>query len=625
MIEGNKRGVGSNPKEERSASVDQATAKKENQKNTNELGMIQEAHAAERSVARRSSAKAHLFVTICHWTMVALLAISLFSGMRLGWGYEESPLGGREGFWGTLLGSLSPKGTLFGINLVDLHVYSAFLVLLVAGVYVGYLVRSGATRRLSVKGETFQKLVTGLRSGNFLRNKAALWSVNLLIHWVAFLFIALLTLTGVALYRVDLGLYTVLGGYDTSRLLHGLIAYLLIPYTIIHALLQWWFGQFWSIFKAHIWWPHIRAGMVALSICTPIVVAIYFVNSIPTTLTVPQLSGNLSAPILDGDASDPIWANANPVIIRNVKGANDPEYVDVSVKAVHDGQYVYFQFQWADPDVSAKRYPLLKTEDGWKVLQTAFDRSDEDVFYEDKLAMYITSVPNGSCASTCHLGVGPASEKNEKHGLHYTTGEVGDLWHWKSVRTEPMGELIGEPGFVDDQYFGPATPLPTNPKERYTGGYYADPNEGGGYAHNFVKLDPDKPLSETYVVPQFLPPPQLVYTNADPATSEVGQTWWIHKSQAISYTVEADTYPVGSIIPNIVISPLTGDRSDIRAKAQWRDGRWTLETRRLLDTGSDKDVAFVLGKPVYISVATYNRTQTHHGMHMTPVRVMLQP
>ena len=106
--------------------------------------------------------------------------------------------------------------------------------------------------------------------------------------------------------------------------------------------------------------------------------------------------------------------------IRTVKGVNNPQdYVDVQVKAVYDSKDVYFQFQWDDPNVSYKRFPLLKTDNGWKVLQTAYDKADENVYYEDKLSMYITTVPNGSCAATCHIGVGPYSAKNEKHGLHY--------------------------------------------------------------------------------------------------------------------------------------------------------------------------------------------------------------
>jgi hypothetical protein len=82
---------------------------------------------------------------------------------------------------------------------------------------------------------------------------------------------------------------------------------------------------------------------------------------------------------------------------------------------------------------------------------------------------------------------------------------------------------------------------------------------------------------------------------------------------------------VGTLIPNIVLEPFKGDRGDVRAKAEWRQGRWTLEARRALDTGSPFDVAFAPGKPVYITVAAYNRTQTRHSEHIRPVRIVLEP
>ncbi|MBM3217682.1 MAG: hypothetical protein FJZ38_03210 [Candidatus Rokubacteria bacterium] len=109
------------------------------------------------------------------------------------------------------------------------------------------------------------------------------------------------------------------------------------------------------------------------------------------------------------------------------------------------------------------------------------------------------------------------------------------------------------------------------------------------------------------------------------ARRSYGRIWWIHKAEAIPYTKEADTFPVGTLIPNIVIGPLTGDRGHVRGKAQWKDGRWTLETRRALDTASKYDVPFVPGEPVYITVALYNRVQTRHSEHIKPVRVVLQP
>ena len=470
---------------------------------------------ADRRRAPRSP-KAHLFVTVSHWAMTLLLALNLLSGMRIGWGYQESQLGSMQGAWAHLLKVVSPAGTMFGINLIVLHVWSAFLLLLVAGVYVGYLVRSGAARRLSVTRADIRKLLTGLRSGKFWRSKPALWSANVLVYWVSFVFIAVLTVTGFALYRLDLGLSPLLGGYDVTRLLHAVVGYLLIPYTILHAVLQWCFGRFWAIFKAQVWRRHVLAGLAALVIAAPLAAAAYLVDKMPETMTIARM-GNVPAPVLDGDPNDAVWTLATPVTIHTAKATNSPGHVsDITVKAVHDGTYVYFQFQWNDPDVSFKRYPLLKTEGGWKVLQTAFAEADEVIYYEDKLSMYITDVKNGSCAASCHLGVGPASAKNEKHGLHYTTGgEYADVWHWKSVRSDETGALTGEPGYADDMYFGPPTPVPTKPGERYTGGYYNDPDKGGGYAYNFTKLDPSKSLANTFVVPKFLPPSNAVHTNPD--------------------------------------------------------------------------------------------------------------
>jgi cytochrome b subunit of formate dehydrogenase len=574
------------------------------------------------------TAKPHLFVTLCHWSMVLLLALNLLTGMRIGWGYLESPLGGNTGTWGAILGAIAPKGSFLGVNVITLHVTLAFLLLLVAGVYVIYLFRSHTRKRWQVTRKDLSNLYTGLRTKNFWRSKPAMWCANVLVYWLSCLFIVVLVATGIALYRLDWGLSTLLGGYSEQRVVHALVAYLLLPYTLLHMLLEWGFGRFWTIFKAHLHAKHIQAGFFALAIVLPVIGGLYLGETLPTTLPVKRLANPSQAPVLDGDPRDPIWNQVEAVTVRTVKGVNNPQdYVDIQVKAVYDGADIYFQLQWDDPDVSYKRFPLFKTEHGWKVLQTAFANADENVYYEDKLSMYITDVPNGSCAATCHLGVGPYSARNEKHGLHYTShGEIGDVWHWKSVRTNPMGELAGAPGYLDDQHFRPPEPVPADPsKDRYTGGYFPDPKSGGGYDYNFVKLDPGKALSATSVRPKMLPRTNTILPNPAPSTSEQGVTWWIHKSQGIPYTPEADTYPVGSLIPNILIEPFQGDRGDVRGQGAWQEGRWTVEVRRALNTRSQYDVAFVPGRPVYITIAAYNRTQTRHSEHIKPVRAVLQP
>jgi hypothetical protein len=365
---------------------------------------------------------------------------------------------------------------------------------------------------------------------------------------------------------------------------------------------------------------HLVAGGIGLAIAVPVVGGLYVWQARPTTLTARHLPVNLPAPVLDGDPTDAAWYAARAVTVRTVKGINNAQdHVDVTVKALHDGARIYFLFQWADADVSAKRFPLQKTPEGWKVLQTAFEQSEENVYYEDKLAVYITDIRNGSCAATCHLGEGA------RKGLHYTTrGEVGDVWHWKSVRTEPTGELSGTAGQVDDQYFGPLQPRPADPRKRHTGGYFPDPKTGGGYRENFVPLDPTGPLARTAVQPLRLPPTLDTTPDPNPATSEPGVRWWIHEAQGMPYTAEADTYPLGTLIPGVVVAPLQGDRADVWSKAAWRDGQWTLEVRRVLDTRSPYDVAFAPETPVSLTIATFNRTQIRHSEHIKPVRLVLQ-
>ncbi|MEE8159188.1 MAG: ethylbenzene dehydrogenase-related protein [Dehalococcoidia bacterium] len=453
---------------------------------------------------------------------------------------------------------------------------------------------------------------------------------TLFVYWLSFIMIGTLLVTGMALYRLEWGLASVLGGYGTARWLHAVIAYLLIPYVVLHAVLQWGFGRFWTIFKAELYFPHIRAGLIGVALAAPVAWGLYVWNAVPTTLAAAYISESLPVPVLDGDPGDSVWRHAEAVTISTAKGVNDDqeEPVEVTIKALHDGKHVYFQFQWDDADANYKRLPLRKAMDGWRILQTTpIDWADENVFFEDKLSVYISDVPNEGCAATCHLGVGPHSEMGEKHGVHYATEKLGDVWHWKAVRTNDMDKVSDEPGFMDDQHFGLPDPIPANfdNKKRYTAGYHTDPKTGGGYRFNFEKLEPGKPLAESLVRPLVLPVEDNIRPNSDPATSDFGTQWWIHTWKGIPYSKEADTYPVGTLIPNMLIDgPFEGDRGDVRAKAAWYGGQWTLETRRVLDTKSEYDVAFSLEKPVYLSVAVFNRTQTRHTQHIKPIKFVLE-
>ena len=570
--------------------------------------------------------KSQCFVTLCHWSMALLLALNLATGMRLSWANLTSPLGGDHTLWAWVLNTLAPAGDLWGVSVLRIHLTCAWLILITAGIYMAYMVGSGASRRLRLHRRDWRAVARTIWENVFWHNKVALWSANLIVYWLLFVLIILLVLTGVALYRTDWGLYQVVGGYKMALLLHALSAYLLLPSVLLHGLLQWRFGTIRAIVQARFYRPHLKAGLMGMAIVLPIVTGLYVLNDLPMILVAPRLATPGPVPILDGDARDPVWTQAPEVTVSTVKGAiHQTSPVDISVKALHDGQHIYFRLQWADEKASMQSYPLLKTAQGWQVRQTRLAQSDESVYYEDQLALYLTDQPRGSCADTCHLG--PDAARNGARvtwGLHYSTGQRGDLWHWQASQTDPMGLGVGEPGYMIDGYLGLLQPLPTRRHQRYRGGYSADPKTSGGARVNFIALASDASGATSYVRPLMVPP--AGEGPAEPAairSSTLQDIGWIHEAQGVPYTEDRDDYAVGTLLPNVLIAPLQGDQGDVRAKASWHAGRWTLEVRRRLDTQSPYDIAFQPGRPVYLSIAAFNQTQTRHSVHLRPIRLVV--
>lgn len=283
----------------------------------NSAGLQPEADETDQIAERAAqSPKAHLFVTVSHWGMVLLIVLAILSGMRLGWGYIDSPLGGQTGMWSAMIGMIAPRGSLFGVTLIDLHVSLSFAVLAMVVLYFVYLLRSRTLSRLRLTSRDIQKLREGMNNGTFWRNKPALWSANVLVYWVSFLFIFLLLVSGAAMYwpdafPMDGGPLQWIGGYATLRFLHALVAYLFIPYAIIHSILQWCFGRFWSIFKARLHLPHLRAGYAGMLFAVAYFGWFYAWSEVTQELIVERIPAHVQAPVLDGDPSDASWGLAD--------------------------------------------------------------------------------------------------------------------------------------------------------------------------------------------------------------------------------------------------------------------------------------------------------------------------
>lgn len=125
-----------------------------------------------------------------------------------------------------------------------------------------------------------------------------------------------------------------------------------------------------------------------------------------------------------------------------------------------------------------------------------------------------------------------------------------DIWYWKADRTDPKGYADDKIQVYSANRSGDATPLVSR---------------SGKLFYLSRKGDQGEPVYEA--------------------------------------VLEADYK--GDRIPGFTHHEPKGSRADVRAKGQWRDGYWTIEFRRKLDTGHADDVVLVPGRPVVFGVSRY--------------------
>jgi hypothetical protein len=319
-----------------------------------------------------------------------------------------------------------------------------------------------------------------------------------------------------------------------------------------------------------------------------IVLVISFV-ALSVVHTAPQMSNQLRAvkvdrgPTIDGVA-EAVWDQAQALQVPLFGGFNfnNTGSSMVSLKTVYTSDSVYFLVQWTDPNESFQRFPWQKQADGtWKQLVTN-NQGDENVYYEDKFAFIwnindsIQGFNAAGCFVTCHPGEG------KPFGNKYTAtaGEIGDIWHWKGVRTGPVNQ-------IDDQYVDHTRYDPVAAPEA---GRKSDPRYMGGYVDN-RNADRTGP--------------------AFSASNQPAPPYWIYD---VAKEPFADHYAPDDEVAGIIVSPFQGDRADITAKGVWANGVWTLEIARKLVTGSQFDVQFNdLSKGYFFGVAAFDNAQVRHA------------
>ena len=302
------------------------------------------------------------------------------------------------------------------------------------------------------------------------------------------------------------------------------------------------------------------------------------------------------APNLAALAADPAWANAPELKVKLNGGQNfNNGSTVVSLKAVYTSDMVYLLANYADPTQSVRRFPYVKQADGsWLKLKDPDDKGgDDNKYYEDKFAFIwnindsIKGFKKQGCFALCH-----EKEAPKPYGNKYTEseGEIGDIWHMKSIRTGYIGQIDDQ--WVDHTRF--------DKEKSPDAGRKSDPKTGGAY--DDVKLVNGKP--------------EFMSKDAKPGNK--GGTYYIRKEDKVPF--DDSKFVAGDEVASIVVEKFTGDRGDIATTIGYKEGAWTAAMSRKLVTNSKFDVQFSdLGADYQFGFAAFDNAQVRHAVHKNPI------
>jgi ethylbenzene dehydrogenase len=302
-------------------------------------------------------------------------------------------------------------------------------------------------------------------------------------------------------------------------------------------------------------------------------------------------------PKLAALAGDPAWASATEAKVDLRSGRNfDGGATTAYLKAVYTADTLYLLVRYADPTKSVQRSPFVKQADGsWKKLSDPDDKGgDNNKYYEDKLALIwpignsIKGFEQMGCMALCHVGEG------KPYGNKYSAseGELGDIWHLKSVRTGWIGQ-------TDDQYVDHTR---YDKEKSPEAGRKSDPKAGGGYAD--VKLVGGKP--------------EFMARDGKPANK--GGSYWLREEDKVPF--DDAKFATGDEVASIVVSKFTGDRGDIDTAMGYERGEYTVVMARKLVTPGKYDVQFASLEAEYpFGIAAFDNAQVRHAWHRGPIKL----
>ena len=595
---------------------------------------------------RRRNPKSDFGTVLLHWVLVIFVTVQIGTGLRIA-SHEPSLA------WLANLDLVLPRENLWYWHLVGALGFTA-----VFASYIAYVI----VARLGQRSRLDRSRLNSLGRGGSAR-----WTtLGVVVLWVGFAALAAETVSGILLY---------LGQAAWSVSVHRHAVWFCIAFPIAHVLCHFLAGGVDQVLRIvrptrlvvpppppdvltmladHVLLidnlkqghqptpddlaaisepPQATARKPLLSslVVGASVVAVGLVLQIQTTQTLPVPTiENLgqSAPTIDGDVSDAVWAMVPPLGLLTSQGANFlPERESwIELRAVRDRANIYIAVIWEDPTRSLRHLPLIKRPDGWHIVRSTALSSREEVFYEDQFSLLLSAPTVPVVGSAIHLSPTPLvgyPPSSTGRGMHYLNdGAVADVWLWRASTDASLA-------IVEDARFGgPLAPTPgqVSGAEQYRGGYA--PDEGPSCFEDNYASSPNK--EESAVVPLRLPTDTLwpaLTLDAVHASPEISDPedarYWMTAEESEPYTPERDQqFPKNSIIPSTIMTCVpAGDRADLSGQARWSAGRWTLEIVRALKTNSTHDVPVASGSLIWLAV--FDHAATRHTRHVRPIELHL--
>jgi hypothetical protein len=284
------------------------------------------------------------------------------------------------------------------------------------------------------------------------------------------------------------------------------------------------------------------------------------------------------------DAGSSEWNQAQESeIVLTGAGSVEGKVIELKTKSVFTKDEIFFRLEWPDKDKSMNKKRWKFSGGEWAQIKADEDRLGA-VFEINRVNKFATK----GCAVLCHN-----ESKNEKEWYFAVSSakEKADMWHWKAVRSNPVG-------YTEDGY------VTTNPSKKPEKGRKRD--AGSGKAKGNSTKDKSKPM---YM-------------------QDSAKSVSIPGSLLVSHAVEIkdySTFKEGDEIPGYMLNTAwKGSFADVKTKGVWANGKWTVMMSRKLETGNDDDVQFNTRKKYPFALAVFDNAHEHNSYNSEPLKLQFK-